>query len=1141
MVTDFPLAAADSSAREAALDTSRSYIVQAPAGSGKTELLIQRYLRLLATVENPEEVLAITFTVKAAAEMRLRVVHALQAAREGVTPESAHERTTYLAAVAVVARSEKLGWKVVESPRRMRIQTLDAFSAGIARALPLSSGLGPPGRTAVDEEMNALHRAAAAATLDWLSTSDRRRNDVESVLQHLDNNTAAYVSHVSRMLAARDQWLPMIGGYEPEPGETGHARQQMEISIAGVVQDVLTGAERRLPPDATARLLEQARFAASNLAAGENTEHPLLRLASLTAMPAPEAKRLPDWRALVSLLLVRDGNWRRRIDKRDGFPATAKDRKQQLLDLIEELRGIDGLHEQLQRIPDLPECTYSDEQWQVLLSLFSVLRIAVVELRRLFEASGVTDHTEVALAAGTALGTADSPGEMAMMLDYRIRHLLVDEMQDTSMGQYRLLEQLTEGWQPGDGRTIFCVGDPMQSIYRFRDAEVGRFLRAQRRGLGSVPVETLVLRQNFRSGEHLVHWFNTAFGQIMPASDDVNSGAIRYSESIPVSPNAGAGLVGVHPIVDATPEDEAAATVALLKDCHGRHPRDSIAVLVRSRTHLTALLPQLRNAGLEYQAVDIDRLTDLPEIIDVLALVRALSHEGDRLAWLALLRSPWVGLRWADLHALVLNNTESTIPELLKDPQRVATLSHDGQQRLHAFAQLVDVHCKRNAAWSLRERAEAAWFALRGPASLQDSGQLENVYRFFDVVASLETAGTLPDSATLERQLDGVRVSASTGTDGKIQIMTMHRAKGLQFDHVFLVGLGRMPRSRQRPVLSWLNLSDGEGNDALVISPVGARSEVANDRLHQYIESVEKQKDAFELERLLYVGCTRAVTSLHLVASVSRNADGEGIRLPDSGSLLRLLWPVVSGVFEQAAESAAVTSGSASGDGAKLVQPPLRRLRDACQLMEPAPLPRPGTDQRDAAGEEPVSYHWVGAAARHAGTILHRLLHRSTIEPGSVESLGGEELAVTIDRWARQLGVSATQLDDVRQRVTTGFRRTLEDANGHWLLNGPGDAEYALTGKHNGQLHSVVIDRVRIDENGNHWIVDYKSSTHEGGDLRGFLQQESERHREQLRLYKDIYSKTTNDPVRTALYFPMLQRLLEVDVDSGDANLRARL
>ena len=173
----------DLQARIDALDVTRSFIVQAPAGSGKTELLIQRYLSLLAIVDNPEEVVAITFTRKAAAEMQLRVLDALRRQRKSDEPEQDHERKTYDLAGRALDKSDSLQWNLIGNPRRLRILTLDALNASIARAQPISSP-GTGARIVVGAELQApntnhgFHNDTtprydkAAAELAWSRTID---------------------------------------------------------------------------------------------------------------------------------------------------------------------------------------------------------------------------------------------------------------------------------------------------------------------------------------------------------------------------------------------------------------------------------------------------------------------------------------------------------------------------------------------------------------------------------------------------------------------------------------------------------------------------------------------------------------------------------------------------------------------------------------------------------------------------------------------------------------------------------------------------------------------------------------------------------------------------------------------------------
>ncbi len=1129
MFDDAALIESDRRARREALDVTRSFIVQAPAGSGKTGLLIQRYLSLLAKVENPEEILAITFTRKAAAEMQERVVDALRRARAGDSSELDHERITLAAAADVLRKDRENDWRLIESPRRMRIQTLDAFCAGTARALPLTAGLGGSPNTVEGADADGLYRQAALATLDWLVGEESVGDAVEEVLTHLDNNTGAYVAYLSRMLLMRDQWLEITGSGDVR--ESSSVRARLESNIADVVRHHLRNVRRRLLDAGVEGIAELASYAAGNLVAADKMDQPAAALVNRSTIADASPEELAAWRGMAELLLTQKGEWRKSINRNQGFPPGDQGEKQEWLTIIGRLSADTELAALLQIARALPDPHYDDQQWQVLLALFKLLPLAVSELKRLFAEQGVCDHPEVALAAAAALGTGESPGEVALLLDYRIRHLLVDEMQDTSIGQYRLLETLIAGWQPDDGRTFFCVGDPMQSIYRFRNAEVGQFVQARKTGIGQLALEPLTLRRNFRSGEHLVHWFNTVFGQLFPSNDDMASGAVSYAESAPVDALLGSGEHHVYPLFDAEVGDEAKETAKIVQRCLKRPDDEDVAVLVRSRTQLPVLLAELRRKRIDYRAIEIDRLTDLPEIIDVQALTRAYCHPADRAAWLALLRGPFAGLSWSDLHRLVLGAPSDVVWDLLRDPKTIGRLSPFAQQAISGFVAKMSGCLASHCTLSLRQRIESAWYRFGGPGLLHDEEQLANVYRYFDVLDRIEVAGTLSDPAELQQLLDDERVSSRGGNDCRVQVMTMHKAKGLQFDHVVLPSLGRYTTAGSKAVLSWLNVPADKGGSDMVISPVGPSFELDRDPLHQYIENAQRLSDKLEQDRLLYVACTRAKKSLHLVGNVMTTSDGDGLRAPHSGSLLNRLWPALQPTIGSAFDADRHAAGGESGsEGDSYVMPRLRRA-DSAWRMPPAPaLPESGRDATPIVQsvEHRVEYYWVGATARHAGTVVHKWLQRF-VETGTWPA---RDQLVTTDgltrSWARALAVGESDLDDVCDRVRSALDGILGDPRGLWILDGPGFAELPLTGVSEGRTSSIVIDRVRIDD-GTHWIIDYKTSTHEGGDLRGFLEQESERYAPQLARYADIYRRYARDPrIRTALYFPLLQRFQEV-------------
>ena len=491
----------DRAARDEALDPKRSFIVQAPAGSGKTELLIQRYLQLLSVVDEPEEIIAITFTRKAAAEMQYRVLSALWEAQTGERPEQPHQLRTAQLAAAALERDAQNEWDLLTNPRRMRIQTLDSLNASIARSRPVSSPGSASGvRVVVDAELVSLHRAAAMATLDYLAVSGPAHDAAAEVLEHLDNNTGIYVDYLARMLGTRDQWLPFTGSGSLSEEDAGRLRGILEHNLEYAVRAHLDLVEVSFPQSIRHELASLFDYAAGNLRDNGDENHPIASLAGLADLPSPDPVAAPQWRGIAELLLTLAGTFRKQVDKRLGFPPEGKAQKETIKELLAEIAAYEQLAEVLHAVRSLPPVSYTSEQWNVLLALFRLLPLASVELRRLFSEQGVADHIEIAMTAGDALGTADSPGDVALLLDYQVRHLLVDEMQDTSSAQYRMLEALTGGWEANDGRTLFCVGDPMQSIYRFRNAEVGQFLLARANGIGDVELEPLTLAPQFPLG-----------------------------------------------------------------------------------------------------------------------------------------------------------------------------------------------------------------------------------------------------------------------------------------------------------------------------------------------------------------------------------------------------------------------------------------------------------------------------------------------------------------------------------------------------------------------------------------------------------------------------------------------------------------
>ena len=1118
----------DAQARARALAPGRSFIVQAPAGSGKTELLIQRFLVLLATAQQPEEILAITFTRKAAAEMRARLVRALEAAA-APEPEPEHQRHTWRLARAAMARDQAQGWRLLEHPQRLRVRTVDGFCAGLTRRMPWLSRLGAV--SATTDDARALYEEAARNLLRRVFTEEPDAEPVARLLRHRGNDLEAVKGLLANMLACRDQWLRHVLGRSEDQ------RRDLERALGEVAAHELEQLVRSAPRVLAAELPEVAAFAAAHCPE-ESKDAAIRDLAGCEALPGVAPEDCAAWQAIAQLLLTRNGDWRKSggLRKGQGFPAQSeaanpaqkelfRARKEQMSRLLAALEGEEAFRLALLRARLLPPAAYPDQGWELLESLMALLPQAAAELRLAFAARDRVDHIEQAMAAAYALGAPEAPSDLALALDYQLRHILMDEFQDTSQSQFRLLERLLEGWQPGDGRSLFLVGDPMQSIYRFREADVGLFLRAKEQGVGPVALEYLRLSRNFRSRPGVVDWVNRVFAQVMPKSEAPLTGAVSYSPSQAVREPDAAAAVETHALLDREREAE---RVAELAEQALRGDGDA-AILVRARTHLTEIVQALRRRGLRFQAVDIDPLAERGVIQDLWSLTRALRHRRDRLAWFSVLRAPWLGLTLKDLQALADGAGERDLPQTLLAYAAVEGLSEDARARLARAAPCIERALNQVRRTGLRPLVEGLWLCLGGPACYPAEEAAE-ADRFLDLLSEWEQGGDLPDAQAMTRQLVQLYAAPDPEADGRLKIMTLHKAKGLEFGTVILPGLDRKPRPPGQKLLVWLERHPGAGG--LLAGAIKAQGGDA-DPIYRYISQVDKDRDEHETGRLLYVAATRARDRLHLLTRIPcKQTEAEyELQAPAKGSFLNALWFAL----EDACARAMDTLGEPGSSEPQTPSPILlRRLPVDWRCPAPPEPPARMTQPVPAADEEAVEFAWARPLTRNAGTVVHRYL-KAMAEQGLARWSPERVVACrpAFRAMLGQLGSAPEDMEPALERVVTALRNVLDDERAAWILGAREQAgcEVTLSGLLDGRLIHRIVDRTFVDA-GERWIIDYKSGIHQGGSPEGFLHAEEERYREQLHTYGRLYRLMEERPVRLALYFPLMQAFREVRLET---------
>lgn len=1057
----------DIQARQRASDPMVSGILKAGAGAGKTSVLLVRLLNCLAVASSPESLIAVTFTNKAVNEIKERVAEALSLAIAGEQPSDDYGKTVFEAATKAINRSTEMGWSIENNLQRLRIMTFDRWCAQLAKDLPLLSGMCGGEVTENPAELYSLAIVNLLEQINQPNTPEPLAEALSYILNFANNQYDYLIPLFSQMLSKRDQWIEAV--------------VQGDVDYFGSIFTDIVERERELL---------QNEFNQSGL---------ITQLASIVEENAEQIEFNPEQgselQAMADLLLTKDGTLRKTVTKAQGFKA-GESWTNEFKAILKEAKEIDTSYEAsvLSAIRLLPSSLPSDEQGLFLSHMLTLLKMLSAHLKIVFEAEGKIDFVEVALRALAATNILSEHGADALLSEGSVEHLLIDEMQDTSGTQMQLLERVCEGWTDGDGKSIMFFGDQMQSIYQFRGASCALFINLiENLSFAGKSLELLALSANFRSSPDVVGFNNELFeamtsAKALPMSEsNILTQGVSYKDM--------KGQVG---ITMCGKDAQGELIAEHIKDLIAQG-EDDIAVLVRSRGFLASVTDSLTEAGISFSGTDTYKLTNTYAVRIAHSLHKFMALPHDKCAWLAVLRSPLVALSWEECHkfADVQVLQESSLPE---------TLAADSKERVLSLLQCVEAifasHRGDDQAWCVR----AAWDLLNGDCMCDEDAK-KDVERYFAILSSHTQRNLATDILTLEAKLS--REYASTSA-GQVTLMTIHKSKGLEFDHVIIPSIDAANRITESPLLNW-HVQDG---NFLLAGRSSNGADAQAEKAYEYVAAKENQIRDKEIERLMYVGFTRAKKGLFLTGVASNSYSSTSFAGKMFAAMPDLAVEVIDSV-ELEAEQPAM----------------------AANLVSVLPVEHNEIGFHAAGAQEMLGEDVLSAFdneledKRILGIVYHAFINvaAKTIANGRNYKLPSESVikARLIDA-----GYRFSMAGKAAHRVLAYLNTTINN-----VLLGSGckniKAETPVIVKSDAGTKKYYIDLILEPGSGPVNIIDYKTSApEENQSVEDFVRLEVAQYWQKMRDYVEAYTKATGNVALASLYFPSINKRVTLDNSS---------
>ena len=858
----------DTAARVFATDPSRNVVLEASAGTGKTSVLVARYMNLLRAKVAPTNILAMTFTRQAAAEMRERIIRELRA--ESLESTTALVRWNDL--------RDRLG--------EVTIVTVDAFCLGLLKEFPLEADLDPGFSLADETEVPRFVDEAVDRALI-----------------------------VAAQLAGRDESVAMLLARLGSERTRTALKTLLErrLIVPGVLHRFLMGVPSDLTGEwacnkAVASLTDRfdglrneiEQLINTDVATDPRTAVLVRDLKRLSKLGNADASAVRAWiERLREFFLTQTGDVRQSFQLPTNAVAPVKRRfRHSAAKLAPHVR-------------DVLRAFDRDINVVMTRAVRQVFGVVVSEYERTLRSRGLLDFSDVLIRAVDLLRKMDEFARSRYRLESRYHHVLVDEFQDTSRAQWELVSLLVQSWGEGSGLvedaplkpSIFIVGDCKQSIYRFRDADVLMFRQATRE-ISNLRTDGDVHRSiahSFRAVPKLLRFINDFFGEIGASASVGDAFCFETGDRFPVERDPEQKRDDTLGVIIGNTVEKCAAVVAdeivlLLKTGEVRIRDGSSNRRVRPSD--VAILFRTRQSHLEFERALDDRSVpnyvykglgffDAEEVKDVRALIRFLANPSSELRAAALLRSRFVGLSDPGLllltgklsDALVGAELPRVMVSLADSDRQVLTQVRSG---LRQWLGLVDrLPPAEVLDRVLRDTAYA--FELRGSRVVQAEANLKRIRSLVRRVQNRGYATMARVAEYIDRQSSDISNAVVEAFDA-VNLMTVHAAKGLEFPIVFIVDLGRGTGRHVQPVQ--VIPDRGDGKPSVTVWPF--RSEADAD---------EKRRDTEETKRLLYVATTRARDRLYF----STVMEGRTPKF-NPGSFGSIFPPQFASVFEQAVD-----------------------------------------------------------------------------------------------------------------------------------------------------------------------------------------------------------------------------------------------